>query len=158
MSTLEVVTLVGSIGTFFILGSLILLSRQNKTLQRSVRSSTYQALQQNEAAYHSLLVNHPEVDQIIYKEDTHENLANIKAYWTALLVLTFMENVCVQHKDFSLIPDTLWSTWQAYIRHDLQRYSFLQKVLDENKDMFAYVGEFVTHKEEEGKDPDSPSS
>lgn len=147
MTTMELATWVGSIGTFFILGSLILLWRQNGTLQRSVRSSTYQSLQQNEAAYHALLVNHPEVSQVVYKEDTDKNVANIKAYWTALLLLTFMENVCVQRKDFDLIPDKLWSTWEAYMRHDLRRYSFLQKVLHENKEMFAYVGEFVTHQE-----------
>ena len=145
MTTMELATWVGSVGTFFILGSLVLLWRQNRTLQRSVRSSTYQSLQQNEAAYHTLLVNHPEVDHILYKEDTNDNVANIKAYWTALLLLTFMENVCVQRKDFDLIPDKLWSTWEAYMRHDLQRYSFLQEILDENKEMFAYVGEFVAH-------------
>ena len=89
--------------------------------------------------------NYPAVDQIIYKEDANENLADIQAYWTALLLLTFMENVCVQRKDFGLIPDTLWSTWAVYMRHDLQRYSFLQKVFDENKEMFAYVEEFMPH-------------
>ncbi len=145
MTTLELATWIGSIGTFFILGSFILLWRQNRALQRSVRSSTYQSLQQNEASYHSLLINHPAVDQIIYKEDANENLADIQAYWTALLLLTFMENVCVQRKDFGLIPDTLWSTWAVYMRHDLQRYSFLQKVFDENKEMFAYVEEFMPH-------------
>ena len=147
MTTIEVATWVGSVGTFFILGSLVLLWRQNRTLQRSVRGSTYQSLQQNEAAYHTLLVNHPEVDHILYKEDTNDNVANIKVYWPALLLLTFMENVCVQRKDFDLIPDKLWSTWEAYMRHDLQRYSFLREVLDENKEMFAYIGEFVTHQE-----------
>ena len=147
MTTLELTTwvgsIVGSIGTFFILGSLILLWRQNKTLQQSVRSSTYQSLQHNAAAHNSLLINHPEIDQILYKEDTTENLADIKARWTALLLLTFMENVCVQRKDFGLIPDKLWGTWVAYMRHDCQRYSFLQKVFNENKEMFAYIEEFM---------------
>jgi hypothetical protein len=147
MTTLELATWVGSIGTFFILGSLILLWRQNSTLQQSVRSYTYQSLQHNEAAYHGLLINHPEIDQIIYKEDTNENLADIKAYWTALLLLTFMENVCVQRKDFGLIPDELWGTWVAYMCHDFQRYSFLQKVFNENKQMFAYIEEFMPSRE-----------
>jgi hypothetical protein len=147
MTSLELATWVGSVGAFFVLGSLILLWIQNRTLQQSVRSSAYQSLQQNEAAYCALLVNYPEVDQIIYREDTDENLANIKAYWTALLVLTFMENICAQHKDFGLIPDRLWKTWQVYMNHDLQRYSFLRKVLIENKEMFAYLGEFAGARE-----------
>ncbi len=143
MTTLEIATWVGSIGTFFILGSFILLWRQNRTLQQSVRSSTYQSLQHNEAAYHGLLINHPEIDQVIYKEDMSEDLADSRAYWTALLFLTFMENVCVQRKDFDLIPDGLWGTWVAYMRHDFQKYSFLRKVFDENRQMFAYIEEFM---------------
>ena len=156
--SIESITLVGSIGTcatgLLLFLSLLLvvrqnqaLAKQNKTLEKSIRSSTYQSLQPNEAAYHALLVNHPEAEQIIYKEDYEEgkpSIANVKAYWAALLVLMFMENVCVQHEDFDLIPDRLWSTWEAYMRHDLQRYSFLQKAWDENKEMFAHIGNFIT--------------
>lgn len=161
MSGLEWATWVGSIGTcvagivvavtlIFLYRQNKTLSEQNKTLQRSVHSATYQSLQQNEAAYHALLINHPEVNRVIYKEDyegdTSEDLGWVKAYWTALLVLTFMENLCVQYKDFGLIPDRLWSTWEAYMRHDLGRYSFLQEVYEDYKEMFAYVGEYIPRK------------
>jgi hypothetical protein len=151
MSTTEVAvllgavaTLFGSISMLFVLGYLILLLRHNRILQRSMQSSTYQSLQQNAAAHIALMVNHPEIDQVIYKEESDKNLTGISAYWATLLELTFMENLCVQRKDFHLISDMLWDKWETYIRHDLQTYSFLRKVLNENKEMFAYLGELVT--------------
>ena len=78
-------TAVGSIGTC-VMGLLILvslffmlkqnknLSEQSKTLQQSVHSATYQSLMQNEAAWHRLIVENPELDQIIYKEAKEKTL------------------------------------------------------------------------------------
>ncbi len=154
MDVLRWAPLIEAIGTcvagIVVAVTLILLWRQNKSLERSIRSSTYQLLQPNEAAYSTLLINYPEVEKIIYSEDYEEgeiNTTSVRAYWAALLLLTFMENVCVQHEDFGLIPAKLWRTWEAYMRHDFQRYSFIRKVWSENKEIFAHIEKFMSSQE-----------
>jgi len=150
VTTFEWATWVGSAGTFLILGSLILLWRQNRTFQRSIQSSTYQFLMQNEATYHQIMIKDPALDRIVYAEDwdneqtiSDEDIRETKSYWVALLILAFFENIYVQREDFKLIPDHLWRYWQAYIEHDMRTYSRLREVLKDNKETYPYLSKFL---------------
>ena len=147
MHNTELATWVGSIAMVVtgiaIIITLWFLYQQNKSLKRSVESSTYQDLMQNETAWHRLMVENPELDQIIYKEEKEKNIAEAKAYWTCMVILAFMENICDQRKRFGLIGDEAWPSWEDYIKDDLKKFSYLRHVLSRNKGMFLELEKLV---------------
>ena len=147
-------TAVGSIGTC-VMGLLILvsitfmlkqnrvLSEQNKNLQRSLKSATHQALMQNEAVWYRLMVENPELDKIIYREEKESDPAHAKAYWTGMAILCFMENICVQREVFGLIGDESWPSWENYIKDDLGKFSYLSGIISRKKGMFPQLEKLV---------------
>ena len=100
---------------FFI--SVILIYRQLKQVERSIRGSTYQSMIEEAFTINRIFVDNPDlaelwgsVEYVGVKGDPKE----IKQAWIITMMMDFYENFYFQHEQGN-IPEEIWKRWKRHI-------------------------------------------
>lgn len=100
---------------FFI--SVILIYRQLKQVERSIRGSTYQSMIQETSTINRIFVDNPDlaelwgsVEYVSVKGEPKE----VKQAWVITMMMDFYENLYFQHEQGN-IPEEIWERWKRHI-------------------------------------------
>ena len=95
---------------------------QIRSLRRSLASSTYQQIVQMFDDFSRLLIEHPNLIEVIYGHE-HKALSAQEtdiANWAMGIRFNWFESVYVQSRNFKIIPTDLRNHWDNVLREELK--------------------------------------
>ncbi|HLV98467.1 MAG TPA: hypothetical protein VKT82_07285 [Ktedonobacterales bacterium] len=111
-------SLVSIIGIPVALGSLLLLARQTRSLEKSIRSQVYQGLTENAFRIDEILLEYPQFRDYLYDgKEVGDDTPDLARLMMAVeLIIDVFENLNVQRDN---IPRPVLASWDNYKNHVL---------------------------------------
>ncbi len=144
--------IIQAVGLFGLLGSILLLARQLRQLERSIRGTSYQSIIYD-SQINKIFVDEPDLadmwDGIDYLEvpDQQNRMRRkaVKQRWLVSMCLDHYENIFIQH-ELGNIPPQLWARWSRHLANVLGRQSVFRATWPSFKPVYYdKFADFVDH-------------
>lgn len=112
-----VLELILSCLTLIVLVSAILIYRQLRQVERSIRGNTYQSMMEEAAAISCIFVDNPQLADLwtgIEHVGTKGQPKKVKQTWVMTMMMDFYENMYF-HYEQGNIPEEIWKRWERHI-------------------------------------------
>ena len=94
------------------------------SLKRSIQSSTYQDIVQIFNEFSRLMIDHPELERMIFSKEAGLEIANeyqSRVDWAIALRFDWFESIVIQKKKYKAVPEDIYRHWLGVLKEELTR-------------------------------------